>query len=109
MPEYDIAIVGGGLAGCAAAITTLQSSPRARVLVLERGSYPRHKVCGEFISPEGMTALNRLLGGAETSLLAGHAPAITHANIRVDGRVLSAPIRPPAAGITRFDLDVALW
>jgi flavin-dependent dehydrogenase len=109
MTEYDIAIVGGGLAGCAAAITVLQSEPRAKILVLERGIYPRHKVCGEFVSPEGMAALARLLGAAEACRLASHAPEITQANIRVDGRVLSAPIRPAAAGITRLDLDFALW
>jgi len=108
MSDYDLVIVGGGLAGSAAAITILQTAPQARVLVLERGSYPRHKVCGAFVSPEGMAALEKLLG-AQASLLASQAPPITHANIRVDARVLSAPVRPPAASITRFDLDFALW
>jgi flavin-dependent dehydrogenase len=109
MNEYDIAIVGGGLAGCAAAITILRSAPSARVLLVERGIYPRHKVCGEFVSAEGMAALQKLLGATEASLLASHAPPITRANIRVDGRLLSATIRPYAASITRLDLDSALW
>jgi flavin-dependent dehydrogenase len=107
--EYDIAIVGGGLAGCAAAITLLQSEPRTRVLVLERGTYPRHKVCGEFVSPEGMAALARLLGTGKALDLAAGVPPIAQANIHVDGRVLSAPIRPAAASITRLDLDFVLW
>src|SRR5260370_23166199 len=29
--------------------------------------------------------------------------------MRIDGRVISAPVRPPAASIPRFDLDFALW
>ncbi len=109
MSGYDLIIVGGGLAGSAAAITVLQTASQARILVLERGAYPRHKVCGEFVSPEGMAALEKLLGATQASLLASQSPPITHANIRVDGRVLSAPVRPPAASITRFDLDFALW
>ena len=109
MREYDLVIVGGGLAGCAAAITLMRSVPQARVLVLERGFYPRHKVCGEFVSPEGCAALDKLLEADEVSLLVNQAPPIVQANIHVDGRTLSAPVRPPAASITRFDLDSALW
>jgi len=47
--SFDLAIIGGGPAGTAAAITASRSG--ARVLLLERGAFPRHKVCGEFISP----------------------------------------------------------
>lgn len=108
MNDYDVVIVGGGLAGCAAAITLLQANPQARVLVLERGSYPRHKVCGEFISAEGFTTLHRLLEVDSIPPLT-QAPPITQVNIRVDGRVLSTAIAPPAFSITRFDLDMALW
>src|SRR5437588_9417783 len=55
--DYDLAIVGGGLAGCAAAIHALRAVPASRVLVLERGRYPRQKVCGEFLSAEGVAML----------------------------------------------------
>src|SRR5260370_7249873 len=108
MREYDLVIVGGGLAGCAAAITLMRSVPQARVLVLERGFYPRHKVCGEFVSPEGCAALDKLLEADEVSLLVNQAPPIVKANIHFDGRTLSAPVRPPPASITRFDLDSPL-
>jgi flavin-dependent dehydrogenase len=109
MMEYDVVIVGGGLAGCAAAITIMQSAPRAKVLVLERGCYPRHKVCGEFVSPEGVAALGKLLDPPDVALLLNKIPPLALANIHVDGRILSAPIRPAAASITRYDLDFALW
>ncbi|GAA5198935.1 geranylgeranyl reductase family protein [Rugosimonospora acidiphila] len=42
--EWDVAVVGGGPAGLAAAITAATAG--ARTVVLERSSYPRYKTCG---------------------------------------------------------------
>jgi len=47
---FDAIIVGGGLAGCSAAITLARLGHR--VGLIEAGTYPRPKVCGEFLSPE---------------------------------------------------------
>ncbi len=47
---YDIAIVGGGPAGSAAAIRLANAG--LSVLLCEQKSFPREKLCGEFISPE---------------------------------------------------------
>src|SRR5436305_10960201 len=55
--EYDLVIAGGGLAGCSAAIRALQAAPKSRILILERGRYPRQKVCGEFLSFGGVAVL----------------------------------------------------
>jgi len=46
---YDVIIIGAGPAGCASALFLHQKG--LRVLVLDRASFPRDKVCGEFISP----------------------------------------------------------
>jgi len=48
--KYDVAIIGGGLAGLGLAID-LKKRGRT-VSVIEKGDYPRHKVCGEYISME---------------------------------------------------------
>jgi flavin-dependent dehydrogenase len=48
--RYDVLIAGGGPAGTSAAIGLAQDG--ARVLLLEKERFPRHKLCGEFISPE---------------------------------------------------------
>jgi flavin-dependent dehydrogenase len=47
---YPVIIIGGGLAGLVSAIHL--SNCHIRVLLIEKNSYPRHKVCGEYISNE---------------------------------------------------------
>lgn len=103
---YDLIVIGGGPAGASAAITAARSG--ARVLLLERGRFPRHKVCGEFVSAESLDLLSGLLPAGSLSLLKD-AIHITQARIFLDGRVLSSPVDPAAASIARFDLDAALW
>src|SRR5579884_1211669 len=53
--EYDLAIIGGGLAGAAAAWHAARRG--CRVALLERDSFPRDKVCGEFLSAEAVPVL----------------------------------------------------
>ncbi len=102
--DYDLAVVGGGPAGTSAAITAARAG--ARVLLAERGLLPRHKVCGEFVSAE---ALEHLAGLLDKSEIAREVPRISRARIFLDGEVREAAINPPAASITRYQLDAALW
>ncbi|HCE53891.1 MAG: NAD(P)/FAD-dependent oxidoreductase [Lutibacter sp.] len=55
---YDVVIVGGGLAGLTSAIHL--SKFGVNVLVIEKNAYPKHKVCGEYISNEVLPYLNYL-------------------------------------------------
>ena len=103
---FDLAIIGGGPAGCAAAMVAARSG--ARVLVLERSRFPRHKVCGEFVSAESLGLLADLLA-SDFQHLISDAPRISETRIFVDGATLRTGIDPPAASIARFDLDSALW
>src|SRR5579863_9000533 len=43
-PEWDVAVVGGGPAGLAAA--SASAAAGARTIVLERAEHPRYKTCG---------------------------------------------------------------
>jgi len=56
--KFDLAIIGGGLAALALAIQS--ASNGQKVLLIEKGDYPRHKVCGEYISMESYDFLVRL-------------------------------------------------
>src|ERR1700687_3234623 len=103
---YDLIVIGGGPAGTSAAITCACSG--ARVLLLERGRFPRHKVCGEFVSAESLDLLADLLAPQHARLFP-EAIRIPRARVFLDGRTLHAPVDPPAASISRLDLDQALW
>jgi flavin-dependent dehydrogenase len=48
--EYEVAIVGGGLAGLSAAISLARLGHS--VVLFEKEKYPFHKVCGEYLSME---------------------------------------------------------
>ena len=103
---FNLAIIGGGPAGCATAIVAARKG--ARVLLLERTRFPRQKVCGEFVSAESLELLQNLLTNDFRHLLT-RAPRISKSRIFLDESVLEARIDPPAASIARFDLDAALW
>ena len=103
---YDLIVIGAGPAGTSAAITCARSG--ASVLLLERGRFPRHKVCGEFVSAESLDLLANLLAPQHAQLFSA-AIRIPQCRIFLDGRTLHAPVDPAASSIARFDLDAALW
>jgi flavin-dependent dehydrogenase len=103
---YDLTIIGGGPAGTSAAITASRAG--AQVLLLERGRFPRHKVCGEFVSAESLGLLSTLLAAQHASLL-NDAIRISRTRVFLDGRIIETAICPPAASLARLDLDAALW
>ena len=100
--SVDVLIVGGGLAGSAAAIM-LARAGRSVVLV-ERESLPQHKVCGEFLSQEAMTYLSSL----GIDLIGLGAVAIR--SVRLAGRAGQSEAMLPfaAMSLTRKRLDEEL-
>lgn len=54
----DVIIIGGGLAGLTAALHL--SKHNLDVTLIEKNEYPRHKVCGEYVSNEILTYLQSL-------------------------------------------------
>lgn len=56
--SYNIIIIGGGLAGLTSALHL--SIKGMKVLLIEKHTYPRHKVCGEYISNEVLPYLTAL-------------------------------------------------
>jgi menaquinone-9 beta-reductase len=58
MTAYDVVIVGAGPAGAAAAILIARAG--LSILVLERVSFPREKVCGDCLNPGAWKIFDRL-------------------------------------------------
>lgn len=100
-----ITIVGGGLAGLTLGIGLRQRG--VPVTLWEAGTYPRHRVCGEFISGAGQDVLTRL--GLDKVLLdAGAIPARTAAFFLGSVRSPNRPVIPPAWCLSRYKLDALL-
>src|SRR5579862_9016932 len=97
-----ITIIGGGLAGLTLGIGLRQRN--VPVTIWEAGHYPRHRVCGEFISGRGQDVLKRL-GLLELFEQAGTLPA---RSARFFLGQTGSPLRsvqPPALCLSRFTLD----
>jgi menaquinone-9 beta-reductase len=77
------------------------------VLLLDAGTFPRHKVCGEFFSAEAVGVLASLLG--DDHPLLRHALEIETVRLQRGDVSTAFPLRSPALSISRFDLDHALW
>ena len=99
----EIIIAGGGLAGLSLAIALRRRD--VPVTVLEAGSYPRHRVCGEFISGVSMDTLE-FLGIKDLFDDAHHHRSLCW---HEGGRVMHRDaLAEPALGISRFVLDSRL-
>jgi flavin-dependent dehydrogenase len=106
--EFDLAVIGAGPAGSSSAITAARLG--ARVVLFEAGEFPRHKVCGEFVSAESLAALRDLLRFVPAAdLVLRDAPVISQVRMHLDGSVVSASVEPAALSISRYDLDALLW
>lgn len=96
----QLTICGGGLAGLA--LGNAMARQGLPVQVLEKGSYPRHRVCGEFICGVRDEVLQEL-GIAEDLQ---QAPVLhTMSWWHRDRRILEDELTIPARGLSRHRLD----
>ena len=104
--RYDAIVIGGGLAGCSVALQLARRNHD--VLLLEKSTYPRHKLCGEFLSPEAQTSLQGL--DVLDAVCAAGATAIDHAHLTGPGGTTSGHALPGSAlGLSRYRLDELLY
>ncbi|MBK7692266.1 MAG: NAD(P)/FAD-dependent oxidoreductase [Bacteroidetes bacterium] len=100
---FDVVIVGGGLAGLSLSILLAQKN--YSVLLIEKKSYPYHKVCGEYISNESRDFLIRL--GIPVNSM--DLPQIQTVQLTgVKGQQVSENMRLGGFGISRYCLDQLL-
>jgi len=101
---YDILIIGGGLAGLVNAIHL--SKAGLNVKVIEKNEYPKHKVCGEYISNEVLPYLNYL--GIDP--FAAGAIAIKRFSLSTpNGKSIYTTLPLGGFGISRYTLDHILY
>jgi flavin-dependent dehydrogenase len=100
---YDLAIVGGGLAGLALSVQIANAG--YTVVLFEKEQYPFHRVCGEYISLESWDFLERL--GVDL-------PALNVSRIKrlcvsaINGYSFEQDLPLGGFGISRYQLDHTL-
>ena len=99
--EQSVTIIGAGPAGSAAALAALAEG--ARVTLYEKSRFPRHKVCGEFISPEILPVLRSL--GLEAAFLAAGPARLTKAALHFGRSQKHFALPEPAFSLSRYALD----
>ncbi|GAA4459687.1 hypothetical protein GCM10023189_33710 [Nibrella saemangeumensis] len=101
---YDVIVIGGGLAGLVSALELTRSG--WSVVLVERKTYPFHKVCGEYVSNEVRPYIESLgvdlngLGAVNINRFQFSSPS---------GRLLEATLDLGGFGISRYALDYALY
>ncbi|CAM3135189.1 NAD(P)/FAD-dependent oxidoreductase [Kaistella daneshvariae] len=106
IPHFDteILIIGGGLAGLTSAIHLTKMG--LKVMVVEKNSYPKHKVCGEYISNEILPYFDWL----EIDVEALKPTKITQLQFSSEsGRSITAKLPLGGFGVSRYTLDHALY
>ena len=99
----DVIIIGGGLAGLCNAIHL--SKLGKKVLLIEKNEYPKHKVCGEYISNEVLPYLDFL----EVNPFDFGAVRINKFQLSTTkSNIISAKLPLGGFGISRYTLDLAL-
>ena len=102
--DCDIIIIGGGLAGLTAAVHLLQAGNA--VMLIEKNAYPKHKVCGEYVSNEVLPYLNHL--GIHP--ISNGAKEINRFQFSgLSGEALEIKLPLGGFGISRYALDLILY
>jgi flavin-dependent dehydrogenase len=102
---FDVAVIGAGPAGSGAAAALAMRG--WRVLLLEQDRFPRHKVCGEFLSPESQATL-ATLGLYDELAVLNPVPLTRAALVSRKGTELQTNLPGIAWGLSRYAMDEAL-
>ncbi|RUT35731.1 NAD(P)/FAD-dependent oxidoreductase [Paenibacillus zeisoli] len=102
LKQADVIIIGAGIAGSSCAIQLARLGHKT--VLLDRQHFPRHKTCGEFMSPETKEMLDYLGVNPETHGFA--TGTMDRAKLIFShGGEIEAPLPGRAVGISRYELD----
>ncbi len=102
--NVDVVIIGGGLAGLTAALHLRKAGKS--VLVIEKKTYPQHKVCGEYISCEVLPYFEYL----DAPLEALQANFVQRFRLHgPSGKYVESQLPLGGLGIRRYTLDHYLY
>lgn len=102
--QKQVTVLGGGLAGLTAAIHL--SKYGFKVCVIEKDAYPRHKVCGEYISAEILPYLKSLELDLE-ELSPEHISKLIYST--TSGNKIETELDLGGIGLSRYALDHFLY
>jgi geranylgeranyl reductase family protein len=101
---WDLAVVGAGPAGTAAALGALHADPGARVLLLDREDFPRDKTCGDGVAPHVLD----VLASVGVSGVVDDWRPVRRLALRVDDVAVEREMSRPARVVPRAVLDARL-
>lgn len=101
---HDVLIIGGGLAGLTAGIHLAQAGKE--VVLIEKKSFPQHKVCGEYVSNEILGYLQNL--GANPFDIAAN-PVQRFQLSAPSGKTVEAQLPLGGFGVRRYAFDEFLF
>ena len=99
--EWDVAVIGGGPAGLAAA--TASAAAGARTIVLERAEHPRYKTCGG-----GLLGVSRAAVAGQIALPVRDEIRSATFTLRGGNEFTRANAEPLLAMVVRDEFDAAL-
>lgn len=98
--NFDVAIIGGGLAGLSASI--LLAKAGYKIVLFEKEKYPFHKVCGEYISMESWSFVCNL--GLDLPKI--NVPVIKNLFVSSpNGNFITSKLDVGGFGVSRYFLD----
>ncbi|MEA2465351.1 MAG: hypothetical protein QOJ98_3098 [Acidobacteriota bacterium] len=99
--EVDVAIIGAGPAG--STLAALLAQRGARVALFDRDTFPRDKLCGEFLSYDALPILQPL--GVLDAIDHAGAPRIERCRVVGSKRTYEFALPHAARGVSRLFLD----
>lgn len=101
--RWDAIVVGAGPAGSVAALELARRG--IKTLLVDRGHFPRDKVCGGCLNSEAVSTLKEL--GLESMLRSLGGPALNHFALWAHGAHYGTDL-PGGIAVSRYQLDAAL-